>query len=201
MAEPTPPTLPKGISTPPIEPHPRKAGMGVRFLAFLMDSLLVFFFTLFLLIKILLPQHHAEGMRDFVKAIDGYAAAAEQAKLNGEQPPPVPEPAEDSPMVEMLAFAWQSMILAFWVYFGFSEGIFKGTTLGKRTFGLRTIKIETGQPPHLLESGLRGAIKSLTLLFPLPVPMLWWANYLIAFFNRNRRAGHDFLSRTMVIAE
>ncbi|MDP0496785.1 MAG: RDD family protein [Verrucomicrobiota bacterium JB024] len=199
MAEQTPPPLPGGFTPPP--PLPRRAGLGMRALAFLMDGLLVFFFTLFLLIKILLPQNHAEGMRDMVQTVDSYAAAVQEAQRNGEPTPPAPEPAEDSPMVQMLAYSWQIMIITFWVYFGLVEALCKGTSLGKRTFGLRAIKIQTGQPASPFEYALRGGIKTLTLLFPLPLPMLLWVNYLIPFFNGNRRAGHDFLCRTVVIAE
>jgi hypothetical protein len=173
----------------------------MRTLAFLMDGLLVFFFTLFLLVKVLLPQNHAEGMRDMVQTVDSYAAAVQEAQRNGEPTPPAPEPDQDSPMVLMLAYSWQIMVITFWVYFGLVEGLFKGTSLGKRTFGLRAVKIQTGQPAHPFEYALRGGIKTLALLFPFPLPLLWWVNYLIPFFNANRRAGHDFLCRTVVIAE
>ena len=196
----TPPPLPREVTLPPLPPLPRQAKLGVRFLAFLMDFLLVFFFTLFLLVKVLLPQHHSEGMREFINTVDGYAAAAREAQLNGEPAPPMPEPQTTGPMVEMFAYSWEKAMLIFWIYFGLLEGIFKGTSLGKRTFGLRTIKVETGQPANFLEYALRGAVKTLTLLFPLPI-LLLWVNYVIPFFNRSRRAGHDFICRTVVIAE
>ncbi|MBC2596359.1 RDD family protein [Ruficoccus amylovorans] len=201
MPDPTPPGLPRGSSLPPLLPQPRLAGMGVRMLAFLMDFVLVFFFTLFLLVKVLLPQYHYEGMQEFIATIDGYAASVEEAQLNGEEPPPVPQPTADSPMVAMLAYAWEKAMLIFWIYFGLVEALFKGSTLGKRTFGLRTVKAESGQPAHFFESVLRGAVKTLALLFPIPLPMLWWINYFVPFFNRRRRAGHDFICRTVVVAE
>ncbi|QYY36414.1 RDD family protein [Ruficoccus sp. ZRK36] len=179
-------------------PLPRRAGLGVRFLAFVMDFLLLFFISLFLLVKILLPQNHYEGMQEFTQAVDHYAAAVEEAQNAGEPTPTMPRFEENPAIIDMITYAWTVMALIYWLYFGLLEGFFKGTTLGKRTFGLRTMRLDTGQPPRFMESTVRGAIKALTLLFAIP---LLWVNFLVCLFNRNRRTGHDFICRTVVIAE
>ncbi|MEM8549712.1 MAG: RDD family protein [Verrucomicrobiota bacterium] len=185
---------------PPVSPLPRKAGLGVRCLAFTMDVLVVFAFWLFLTTKILLPEYHPTGLFELKQLTEVYAEEVEQAMASGTQPPDdlIERIYENETIREMLDYSHGAAMLIFWAYFGLVEALLKGGTLGKSTFRLRAIKVETGQPGNFLDHLTRGATKTIALLLIGP---LLWINYLIPLLNQKRRAGHDFVCRTIVVAE
>lgn len=195
MPENQPPPLPIEDLPPSA---PRQAGLGVRSLAFIMDFLLVFSFCLFLLMKILLPQYYSDGLYEVSEVFRVYTEQALEAERNGTEPPAVPNILENERIMEMHAYGHGIIMLVTWCYFGLLEGFLRGSTLGKRTFRLRSINLETGQACSFLESALRGATKTIALLVVYP---FLWINFLVPLFNQNRRAGHDYISRTMVVAE
>ncbi len=86
------------------------------------------------------------------------------------------------------------------LYFFLGECFFRGTSLGKATFGLRAITMQETSSPSFLAALSRSILKglaTLTLLSPLlPIGL---AYSVIPFFNRERRALHDLLSRTLTV--
>ncbi|MEM9227217.1 MAG: RDD family protein, partial [Verrucomicrobiota bacterium] len=131
---------------PPARPLPRKAGLGLRGLAFIMDVLVVFAFWLFLTTKILLPQYHPTGLFELKQLTEVYAEEMEQAIATGTQPPDdlFERIYENQAIREMLDYSHGAAMIIFWAYFGLLEALLKGSTLGKSTFRLRAIKVETG---------------------------------------------------------
>lgn len=151
---------------------------------------------LFILLKVILPDQHGAGLTQFDEWMQQLIAmneAGQKPELNN-----MPEPGEE--MIAMFQFIQQFLMAGFWAYFFISEIFMKGASLGKKVFNLRIININTARPVGLLDSSLRAIIKSLfffiALLFP---PIL--LNYFMPLFNSNRRAGHDYICKTLVIED
>lgn len=172
--------------------------MGQRILALAMDTVLVGAFAAFLLVKILLPREHPEGVEQFVNAYHTYESAFEQAVESGEETPSPPDFSENTEILEMAAFVQQTLLLVFFLYFGACEWLMAGSSLGKRTFGLRTVMLGSPFPPTPLQALLRAAIKTFALV---AYPPFTWLLFFLALLVPGRRAGHDLLARTVVIQE
>ncbi len=85
------------------------------------------------------------------------------------------------------------------VYFSASELFLGGASLGKRVFGLRVARCSTGEPPLGIESLSRCSFKAASMVGLLPI--LFLANALPMLFRPTRRAGHDYLARTIVTGD
>lgn len=192
VSSPPPPPLHNAADTDESQPPP--APWLPRILAFMMDGILVSAFGILLLTRILLPIHHSEGMHEFSELLADYARQSEQAAETGSSGPPLPDLRESDAITTMFAFAQTTLLLLFWAYFLANEWFLKGATLGKKTFGLQAVSAFSGEAPTLWECLLRTAFKSLALVGH-PIMLI---NFVIALFNRDRRAGHDFLARTRV---
>ena len=93
-----------------------------------------------------------------------------------------------------------SMIAPF-LYFALSEIFLGGCTLGKKCFNLRTAYRDSPRLPPLGAQAIRSFIKSiagLSLISQNPL-LIFFMNFLIAFYNKGRKAGHDLISRTSVV--
>ncbi len=183
---------------PVTQPVPQIAGMLSRMLAFLMDIALLAALSVFLLLKVLLPAEHPKGIQDVMSAAETYMEGVQAAELSGEQPPPFPDLTGNPHVNEMAQYAMSALLFITMGYFTLMEVCLRGATLGKRTFRLRTINADTGLPCGIFDHFLRSMIKTVTLL--AVIPFLWFS-YLTPLFNKNRSAGHDYVSRTVVIAE
>lgn len=94
-----------------------------------------------------------------------------------------------------------SMLTPF-LYFFVSEILLGGYTLGKKTFNLRTAYRDSPRLPPLGAHALRSMVKSIAsiaLISQNPLLLVFFINFLIAFYNPGRRAGHDLISRTSVV--
>ena len=80
------------------------------------------------------------------------------------------------------------------------EFFFRGKSLGKATFSLQAVSRRDGSPPRFPIALSRSLIKGmaiLCLLTPFFLPGL--LNFLFAFFNRERRCLHDFLTGSLTV--
>lgn len=101
-----------------------------------------------------------------------------------------------------LAFYYLSFPLTPFLYFFVSEILLGGYTLGKKTFNLRTAYRDSPRLPPLGAHALRSMVKSIAsiaLISQDPLLLVFFINFLIAFYNPGRRAGHDLISRTSVV--
>jgi len=89
------------------------------------------------------------------------------------------------------------------LYFFIGERFFFGKSLGKATFGLRTVRMDgVDLPPSPFRQFFRAAgkgLSSLTLITPFLLPGLM--NFLFCFLNRQRRCLHDMIGGTITIQE
>ena len=82
-----------------------------------------------------------------------------------------------------------------WFYFGLSEGLFRGKTMGKHLYGLRVIK-EEGYPITLWAALLRNFVRAADSL-----PMLYGVGFLTMLIAGQFRRLGDIVARTVVIEE
>ncbi|MBT3469603.1 MAG: hypothetical protein HN467_09800 [Opitutae bacterium] len=88
------------------------------------------------------------------------------------------------------------------LYFLLSEILLSGCTLGKKTFNLRTAYRNSPRLPPIGAQAIRSIVKSIAsfaLISHNPLLIIFLGNFLIAFYNPDRKAGHDILSRTNVV--
>ena len=89
------------------------------------------------------------------------------------------------------------------LYFFIGERFFFGKSLGKATFGLRTVRMDgTDLPPSPFRQFFRATgkgLSSLILITPFLLPGLM--NFLFCFLNRQRRCLHDMIGGTITIQE
>ena len=84
------------------------------------------------------------------------------------------------------------------LYFFCGEAFFRGQTLAKATFGLRTVLLNNYEDAPRGKTLIRAVIKgvsTITLLTPFLLPGL--LNFCLCMFNRNKRCVHDILSGTV----
>lgn len=173
------------------------APMHWRILAFLLDGILVTLFAALLLTRVLLPEYHPVGYSQFYTLMSEHMEATMQAQAAGEAAPKLPDLAEQGDAINaMLNYGVEIFALCALVYFVFCERFMAGGSVGKTMLRLRVISLNTGMPPTIWESFLRGLVK----VCPIVVP-LFFVSYLLPFANRMRRAGHDWLARTLVVSD
>lgn len=166
-----------------VEPAP----MLQRTLAFAMDLSLLTVIAVFLLEVILLPSEFPHELQETRKLMHDLSFYDQIQAVD-----------ELSPSARNMAvFSFNTYLFCFWVYFFLSELFMKGTSLGKKTFGLAIVSVKTGEKPGVFDSSFRALSKALGLM-ALP-PFLLLFNYFAPFFNKSRRAGHDFICKTMVV--
>ena len=179
----------------------RKQSLGVlllRTLAFIMDASLMTVFTMFVLVRIVLPDQYSDALNAVGEAVHVYSIEVDEARKDDKPMPPPPELSNDQRVIEMFAYGQGLMIISLWLYFLISELALGGTTLGKKIFGLRTVSNLTGEgPPRTSQTILRSGIKAIAL-YGHPI---FFIDYIIAFVTKGNRAGHDFLSRTRVVSK
>ena len=169
--------------------------MVLRIMAFIMDVSLVTLFTLFILVRVLLPEQYSDAIIAFNQAVEVYSAQVEQAAQEDKASPAPPEISKDERIVEMFAYSQGLMILTLWLYFAASEIFLGSSTLGKKTFGLITLStLKNESKPRLSQNIVRSGLKSISI-YSHPVFLI---NYIVAFFTKDNRAIHDLLCRTKV---
>ncbi|OIO59332.1 MAG: hypothetical protein COZ46_02710 [Verrucomicrobia bacterium CG_4_10_14_3_um_filter_43_23] len=167
----------------------------LRFIAFVLDVLLIAMLTVTLLWVFIIPEHYASEFQEFQKALEQFndkVAAGEASRFAASNIKLT------SQAQEMVQFMQGFVIMMFWFYFALSELLMKGGSLGKKIFSLRVISLKTMNPPSFFDTFLRSGLKTMALLTLFPVLL---ASYAIYLFTRERRAGHDYLARTVVIED
>jgi uncharacterized RDD family membrane protein YckC len=111
-------------------------------------------------------------------------------------------PAEDDIQAYVDWHVYQGEVCFFVMLLGlfFQEWLWRGQTLGKRIFNLRTVDHATQAPPTLMACLLRSFWKAafVTLYNPLTI-VIGLINFHVPLFRYDRRSWHDMLSRTYVI--
>lgn len=165
------------------------AGRGVRVIAGILDFIVIYLVTVGLVTRYFWPKYYPDLLPEYMKWQE--MAAKDPGAIQTMEASPM--------MIEGVFFALVVISVITWFYFVFSEVAMKGSSLGKSVFGLRVMSLR-GTPPNALEVGLRASIKAMCFLFFLPMPLLLPMNILLMLLHRQRRAAHDFVAQTVVVA-
>lgn len=168
-----------------------------RFAAALLDIFLAGLFGFFLLSRILLPSNNPSFEEDFREWQQEVQEERQQAIELGETPEGANWETMPSSVRRGITFSFNILLLVFWFYFSLTEFFLKGSTLGKKMFGLKTYSRINFQPPQLWACLLRGGLKTIVILY---TPLLWLA-FLTIFFTSFRLAGYEFLVKTVVLQQ
>ncbi len=201
----TPPPKPTG-KPPPLpdleELSPanrlRPGSFRWRTLAFLLDFALLCVATFLILDRAVWPQY--EGGKAELSAFVEELVHVSVESLFGTTDLRTALPEASEQLLQMLGASQMAVMLTFWMGFFMGDTILGGRSLGKRVFRLRVVPRDRFGPLRMTEGLLRSGLKTLTLLASPVLPFLL-ANYLVPLFGRDRRAGYDFLCRTLVISE
>ncbi|PWU05503.1 MAG: hypothetical protein C5B43_03275 [Verrucomicrobia bacterium] len=156
-----------------------------RTVAFFLDLLLIGTFSLMLLTLFIIPKKYPGTMEEL------WLLSSQQEGSKNQQVEKM------SPQLKEMIQASQTIIIfLFWAYFSLSEILLKGSSLGKLVFKIRVVNANTLRTPSFFESILRSGLKTFSLLAWFPVFTL---NFFIMFFTKHAQAGHDLLTRTIVI--
>lgn len=80
------------------------------------------------------------------------------------------------------------------------EFFFRGKSLGKATFGLQAVSHRDGYPPRFWVALSRSLLKGMAILcLYTPFFLVGLLDFLFAFFNRERRCLHDFLTGSITV--
>jgi uncharacterized RDD family membrane protein YckC len=173
-------------------PAPLNLRLGAAICDLLLIGLVVFFFFS----RIYLPSNFPEAgevFREWQEALmeeQEREVLPEESVARMENLPPE--------LTEVIVAAFKVLFLGFWLYFSLSEYFFRGITLGKRMFSLRTLSRVGGGPALFFACLLRGGVKTALLLAYAP---FLWLLFLTVFFNRFRLAPHDYVVKTQVVAQ
>ncbi|HWP57097.1 MAG TPA: RDD family protein [Candidatus Acidoferrales bacterium] len=149
------------------------AGLGSRFCAYLIDSLIISAMIIALGLALLFAGGAPAGLlKDALREASAWVTSWNIA------------------LVLFLAFA------AYWGYYVFFEGLQRGATPGKKKMGIRVIR-EDGLPIGLREAALRNLVRAADML-PPPCYLL---GGVVAQFDRYGRRLGDMVAGTLVVVE
>jgi len=173
------------------------ARLSHRFISFLLDFLLLGTLSFLLLFRIILPATHPLELDSFEEWVE--EAYEEQSTTSGKGQISTPALDSLSPEVwKMLVFSQNVMVFLFWIYFAACDTFFQGRTLGKLTFKLKVIHMQTLAPPDLPSAFIRATVKTICLFTLFPVALI---SFILVFFLNFQRAGHDYISKTIVVED
>ena len=151
------------------------AGFWLRFVAYLLDSLILGFAILALLIP-------------FFFLMGGVAILESLPRHHGEQW----EPAQIVAFVTMLVTFAVVGTIAKWLYFAYLESGEKQATWGKQALGVYVTDL-SGNPISFGRASGRFFAKIISGLIPL------WIGFIMAGFTERRQALHDMIASTLVL--
>jgi len=176
------------------------ASLVKRMVAFAMDGVLLF--ILLQLVFTVFPKLYSDNsQKEFHRLIHQVSLLGSEERFDSSVMANFVEEANlSSQTYEMLmSMLLISCFLPF-LYFFCGEALFQGQTLGKATFGLRTVLLNNSQSHHHAKLLIRSALKgfaSLTLITPFFLP--GFLNFFFCMFNRQKRCVHDILSKTITV--
>lgn len=176
------------------------APLAKRMIAFGMDAVLIF--ILIQLVALIIPKLYNENSkREFNQLVHQVSLLGSDERTDSTKMASFIEESKLSAetyemLITMLIAACALPVL----YFFAGETFFRGQTLGKATFGLRTTLLnsfENAPPAKILIRSVLKGFATITLLTPFLLPGL--LNFFFCFFNRKRRCVHDILSGTITV--
>ena len=166
--------------------------IAFRGLAFLLDYILVVLLATLIILQIILPLNPSFSLEALNDWLDTYLAWAES---NSDTAAPVLNDSAQS----ILLLITESFSIIFILYFVFCDTLFKGSSIGKKIFNLKTITLTPRNSIPFFHAGIRAISKTIILFYFFPILFLVAA--LTKRFHKSKQWGHDLISQTKVIDE
>ena len=135
------------------------------------------------------PSFSLEALNDW---LDAYLAWAES---NSDTAAPILNDSAQS----ILLLITESFSIIFILYFLLCDTLFKGSSIGKKIFNLKTITLTPRNSIPILHAGIRAISKTIILFYFFPI--LFLVAVLTKRFHKSKQWGHDLISQTKVIDE
>ncbi len=179
--------------------EPSPAPFSLRMVAFVMDSILVFFVAC-TMVHLFFPTEKTAARETWTNDYKIQLQALEESLQQGNQSSgaemqrKIEAFLQEPSLLEFLSVIISSMFWAGLSYWFLGERFFAGSSLGKRMFSIASLSLHDKQPPRTGICFLRAFLKTISVLHLLLI-----INFLLPLFNRRRMAGHDYVCRTMVV--
>ena len=178
------------------------APLAKRIIAYIMDAVLLF--ILIQLVSIMIPKlYDQKTVREFNELFHKASLLGSQERFNSSEMATLIERSELSEdtynMIIFMAFIGFAMPVT---YFFCGEYFFRGQTLGKATFGLRSVQIFNSDKILSRKVIIRAVLKgfaTVTLITPFFLPGI--LNFSLCLFNSRKRCFHEILSGTITIQD
>ena len=170
-------------------PEPSIASRG---LAFLLDYILVVLLATLIILQVILPLNPSFSLEALNDWLDAYLAWAES---NSDTATPILNDSAQS----ILLLITESFSIIFILYFVLCDTLFKGSSIGKKIFNLKTITLTQRNSIPILHAGIRAISKTIILFYFFPI--LFLVALLTKRFHKSKQWGHDLISQTKVIDE
>ena len=165
------------------------APVWVRFLAGAADAIVAGLFSLVIIIFILIPVFYPETQTILYEYTE---QASESLSENTE----LARKLLENSAVRNMVFASQLINYSlFFFYYLLNEWFLRGSSFGKKIFGVSTVKRNPEESLLINTMFLRAWLKTLFLLFH---PILW-ITFIWAVFQKEKRTVHDLITGTWVI--
>ena len=166
--------------------------IAFRGLAFILDYILVVLLATLIILQVILPLNPSFSLEALNDWLEAYIAWAE---TNSTTAAPILNDSAQS----ILLLITESFSIIFILYFVFCDTLFKGSSMGKRIFNLKTITLTPRDSIPILHAGIRAISKTVLLFYFFP--LLFLVAALTKRFHKSKQWGHDLISQTKVIDE
>ena len=166
--------------------------IAFRGLAFILDYILVILLATLIILQVILPLNPSFSLEALNDWLDTYLAWAES---NTDTAAPILNDSTQS----ILLLITESFSIIFILYFLLCDTLFKGSSIGKKIFNLKTITLTPRNSIPILHAGIRAISKTIILFYFFPI--LFLVAVLTKRFHKSKQWGHDLISQTKGIDE
>ncbi|MAI43189.1 MAG: hypothetical protein CBD67_001225 [Opitutales bacterium TMED207] len=166
--------------------------IAFRGLAFLLDYILVVLLATLIILQVILPLNPSFSLEALNDWLEAYIAWAE---TNSTTAAPILNDSAQS----ILLLITESFSIIFILYFVLCDTLFKGSSMGKKIFNLKTITLTPRDSIPIFHAGIRAISKTVLLFYFFP--LLFLVAALTKRFHKSKQWGHDLISQTKVIDE
>lgn len=166
--------------------------IAFRGLAFILDYILVALLATLIILQVILPLNPSFSLEALNEWLEAYLTWAES---NNETVAPIINDSAQS----ILLLITESFSIIFILYFMLCDTLFKGSSIGKKIFNLKTITLTPRDSIPVFHAGIRAISKTILLFYFFP--LLFLVAALTKSFHKSKQWGHDLISQTKVIDE
>ncbi len=164
----------------------------IRATAFALDYIFLLILGTLIIVQFIIPASFSTSTDELLIWLNSYSLWIENTKASV-----MPEPSEV--VAATILLITESFSMIFILYFLICTRFFKGCSIGKKIFNLRTISLSEEATVSIFNCFLRAFSKTLMLFYFFPFLLI--IGFLTKYFHKSKKWGHDLLSQTKVIDE